>query len=166
MSRSGYTDDVDDVLQLGRWRAQVKSATRGKRGQKMLRDLVAALDAMESKELHARVIVSDDGCCCAMGALLKHRGVEEGYVLKSLEIEGLEDWELEERNEDMASDLDVAHQLVAEVVYHNDDTPMWHFAREWRCTEEEARWRWMREWASKQLLDQEMDVESVLTEES
>jgi|HubBroStandDraft_4_1064222.scaffolds.fasta_scaffold74975_4 hypothetical protein len=28
MSRSGYVDDFDDDLEMGRWRAQVMSATR------------------------------------------------------------------------------------------------------------------------------------------
>lgn len=51
MSRSGYTDDDDDPLATGRWRAQVRSAIRGKRGQAFLRELIAALDAMPEKAL-------------------------------------------------------------------------------------------------------------------
>lgn len=51
MSRAGYCDDLDDPLEHGRWRAQVRSATRGKRGQKLLRDLLDALDAMPEKRL-------------------------------------------------------------------------------------------------------------------
>ena len=41
MSRSGYCDDYgdDDPLALGRYRAQVNSAIRGKRGQALLRRL-------------------------------------------------------------------------------------------------------------------------------
>ena len=52
MSRSGYCDDLDP-LDLGRWRAQVASAIRGKRGQKLLKELLTALDSMPKKELIA-----------------------------------------------------------------------------------------------------------------
>ena len=56
MSRSGYTDDLDDDLAMGRWRGMVASATRGRRGQKLLTDLLAALDAMPEKALVAKQI--------------------------------------------------------------------------------------------------------------
>ena len=48
MSRSGYSDDAENVAM---WRGQVANATRGRRGQKLLRDMVAALDAMPDKRL-------------------------------------------------------------------------------------------------------------------
>lgn len=48
MSRSGYSDDCDDPLQEGRWRAAVNSAIRGKRGQAFLREALAALVAVMS----------------------------------------------------------------------------------------------------------------------
>ena len=50
MSRSGYSDDLE-TWQLIKWRGQVMSAIRGKRGQKFLRELLAALDAMPKKIL-------------------------------------------------------------------------------------------------------------------
>ena len=56
MSRSGYIDDLDDPLELGRWRGRVASAVRGKRGQRLLRDLLDALDAMPEKRLVADVL--------------------------------------------------------------------------------------------------------------
>ena len=58
MSRSGYTDyDDSDFANWNhiRWRGQVASATRGKRGQQFFRDLIAALDAMPTK-----VLITDD----------------------------------------------------------------------------------------------------------
>ncbi len=50
MSRSGYSDDLDQG-DLNRWRGAVASAIRGKRGQSFLRELLASLDAMPRKEL-------------------------------------------------------------------------------------------------------------------
>ena len=46
MSRSGYSDDIDDNWAHIMWRGRVASSIRGKRGQAMLRELLAALDAM------------------------------------------------------------------------------------------------------------------------
>jgi hypothetical protein len=157
MSRSGYTDDcIDDPLQYGRYRGRVASAKRGKRGQAMLVALRDALDALEVKELYAEVIVQDDGCCCAMGALLKHRGLYAGYVGDPSEY-------LDERNEDMAKDLDVAECLVAEIVYENDEG----FSRTAvGKTEAEARWHRMRSWVDRQIVDDSMDGVSITTEAS
>lgn len=74
MSRSGYSDDCNDTLQLGRWRAQVASATRGKRGQRFFRDLVAALDALPEPRLVPNELETSEGVC-ALGALGKLRAV-------------------------------------------------------------------------------------------
>ena len=120
MSRSGYIDDDWDLLALGRYRAQVASAMRGRRGQQLLLDLVRALDALPIKELIPNELSSGDHYC-ALGAVGHYRrllltGVEEDHL------------EIGER-------LDVAHQLVAEVMYVNDEaaidpeTPAERFAR-------------------------------------
>jgi len=132
MTRSGYTDECEETWDWVRWRGIVASSIRGKRGQKMLRDLLVALDAMPVKELHSDVLVEEDGSCCAIGALLKHRevpGVEQGidpYVGN--------DW--------IAEELDVAEPLVQEIEWMNDEfcygTP-------------ENRWGMMRAWIVKQL---------------
>jgi hypothetical protein len=61
MGRHGYTDDSDDVLDLGRWRAQVSSAIRGKRGQRFLRDVIRALDALPEKRLIKNDLVNEEG---------------------------------------------------------------------------------------------------------
>lgn len=50
MSRSGYSDDCENIAM---WRGVIASATRGKRGQRFFRDLVTALDAMPEKALVA-----------------------------------------------------------------------------------------------------------------
>lgn len=45
MSRSGYNDYSIDNWDLIRWRGQVASAIKGKRGQAFLRELIEALVA-------------------------------------------------------------------------------------------------------------------------
>jgi len=133
MSRSGYTDDCDDDLALGRWRAQVASATRGKRGQRFFLDLVTALDAIPNKCLVPNELETADGVC-ALGALGRLRGV----ALPKLDHEDGED------PERLAAVFDVARQLTAEVMYMNDED----------CQGEtpHARWLSVRAWAVKQLL--------------
>ena len=91
MSRSGYSDDYgdDDPLALGRWRAAVRSAIHGKRGQAFLKEMLAALDALPQKRLVANVLQEGewnesgekivpvrDGDVCAFGAVGRARGVE------------------------------------------------------------------------------------------
>lgn len=68
MSRSGYTDDYDDIGSLNLYRANVDRALSGKRGQAFLREMVAALDAMPVKELVADELVRDATHVCAIGA--------------------------------------------------------------------------------------------------
>lgn len=140
MSRSGYIDDNDDVLSFGRWRGRVASAIRGKRGQHLLRDLIAALDALPEKKLIAHT-VEQDGCFCALGAVAHLRGTDldqgqnggEGY-----------DFEADRA----AARLDIAEPLAKEVVYMNDEA--W-----WDDETPESRWTRMRQWAVSNLIDQQ-----------
>ena len=74
MSRSGYNDECDDNWALIRWRGAVKSAIKGKRGQAMLKDLLAALDAMPNKRLIRGELV-EQGEYCAIGVLGAARGL-------------------------------------------------------------------------------------------
>lgn len=128
MSRCGYSDDLG-ALDLGRWRGQVASAIRGKRGQKFFADLVAALDALPEP----RLIMGDlesAGEVCALGALGKARQVD----LSDLDTE---DYEA------LGEAFDIAHQLAQETMYVND---------EWgRRSTPEDRWRIVRTWAERQL---------------
>lgn len=116
MSRSGYSDDLD-YRELALYRGQVASAIRGKRGQKMLRDLIAALEAMPVKELASYTLVQD-GECCAIGALALHRGID---VSDLQQASCYEDEYCDEAAEPLARRLDVAHQLVREVIHYNDE---------------------------------------------
>ncbi len=130
MSRSGYTDDNDDPLALGRWRAIIASATRGKRGQRFFRDLVAALDAMPEKKLARSALETQEGAVCALGALGRHRGVDLGEL-------DTYDWE------QLGKTFDVAEQLTQEVMYENDES--------WVRGSDEQRWQHVRDWAAKQI---------------
>ena len=107
MSRSGYNDDCEP-LSLGRWRAQVASAIRGKRGQMFLVELLHALDTMEVKELIADELETHGGEVCALGALGKKRG----YDMKNIDVED---------SDRVAGMFNIAHQLAREVVYMNDE---------------------------------------------
>ena len=155
MSRSGYTDN-DDPLATGRWRAQVRSAIRGKRGQAFLRELIAALDAMPVKELIADELVTEEGNVCAIGAVFQMRGIDASNV--------------DYRNpEDVAAKVGIASQMVAEIEYENDECgyrfekkqlpetperPKWAPDFRWERIDEtpEERWQRMRRWAEAHIV--------------
>lgn len=124
MSRSGYSDDLD-TLELGRWRAQVASALRGKRGQKFLTDLCAALDAMPVKELVVSDLENENGVC-ALGSLGRSRGVT---------LADLDTYD----HDSLAAVFDIAPQLAQETMWVNDEgasTPKhrWHRVRQWAAS--------------------------------
>jgi hypothetical protein len=136
MSRSGYSDDVDQ-WQLIMYRGRVASATRGRRGQAMLRDLLAALDVMPHKRLIASEFQSGDNVC-ALGALAKSRCVDNKYL----------DAAIENGNNDLvAKQFDVATCLVNEVMFENDQDFMAYHSQE----TPEQRWSRMRAWVASQI---------------
>ena len=124
MSRSGYSDDYDDNWGLIKWRGMVASATRGKRGQVLLRDLLAALDAMPVKALVAHELETEQGDVCALGAVGKARGVD----LSALDPE---------EPEQVAGAFNIAPCLAQEIVYENDEGDSWKETPE-------HRWELMR----------------------
>jgi hypothetical protein len=124
MSRSGY-DDYCDGWDLVRWRGAVKSALRGKRGQAFLRELVAALDAIESHELISSEL-EQNGQVCALGSV----GVRRG-----LDMAGIDPYDRRE----VARAFGIAEAMAAEVMHENDE------AR--RVKTPRQRWEHMRSWA-------------------
>lgn len=131
MSRSGYIDDCDDYLQYGRWRAQVKSATNGKRGQAFLKELAEAMDAMSEKRLIANELISDSGECCTIGVVCKSRKLDVSKV------------DIDEPKE-VGALVGIAHQLAAEIEFENDEGVVYNE------TPEEL-WHRMRTWVGKQI---------------
>ena len=109
MSRSGYCDDYgdDDPLALGRYRAQVASAIRGKRGQALLRELLAALDAMPEKQLVAGDLEAD-GQFCALGVVGQARG---------LNLAAIDTYDVES----LGGTFNIADQLAREIMWVNDE---------------------------------------------
>lgn len=135
MNRSGYADSCDlDPLELGRWRAQVKSAIRGRRGQAFLRELAAAMDAMPEKVLISDTLIDENGDCCTIGVVCKARG---------LDVNGVD----VDCPETVGNLVGIARQLAAEIEYLNDD---WG-----RDETPEKRWTRMRAWVDRQLLKTE-----------
>jgi len=128
MSRSGYTDELDPQA-LAMYRGQVASAIRGRRGQQLLRDMLAGLDALPNKRLVTGEL-QVGGEVCALGAAGRARGVD----MDNLDPEDYER---------VARTFDVADQLAREVAYLNDE--------HWRPETPEQRWQRMRDWAASQL---------------
>jgi hypothetical protein len=158
MSRSGYCDDIDDPLALGRWRGQVKSAMRGRRGQNLLREMLAALDAMPDKRLigHELEFSSEraeqqkakwpwldaetpegvrDGDVCALGAVGKARGLDMGAIDP-------------EDSETVALTFDVAEPLAREIVFMNDEGNLYPETPE-------QRWQRMRAWVAGEIVQRD-----------
>ena len=107
MSRSGYEDDIEDPLAVGRWRGAVNSALRGKRGQAFLHELAEAMDAMPVRELIVEELVTEQGCC-TLGVVCKARG---------LDVQNVDPGE----PEIVARILGIASAMAAEIAFLNDE---------------------------------------------
>ena len=78
MTRYSDCDDYDwEPWMEGQAAGAMQGAIRGRRGQQLLRDLVAGLDALPVPELAAGALEDPEtGCLCALGAVRLHRGAE------------------------------------------------------------------------------------------
>jgi hypothetical protein len=131
MSRSGYSDDFSGS-ELGLYRASVERAIGGKRGQKFLREMLVAFDALPIKRLAEDTLVTGENVC-AMGAVALARGVDVSEVSP------------EDRDE-VGRVFDIAPSMAAEIAYMNDE-----------CgggESDEDRFVRMREWARRQLREE------------
>lgn len=134
MGRSGYQDDIDQ-RDLAMWRGRVASAIRGKRGQKLLHDLAAGMDAMPVKRLIDKDLVRD-GEACALGCVGQHRKLPDLDKIDS------------EDHGDLSAMLDVAECLVQEVEYQNDEGENLPWGEQ---ETPEKRWVRMRRWVAENL---------------
>lgn len=123
MSRAGYSDDIDQWA-LIRWRGQVASAIRGKRGQAFLLDLIAALDALPEKTLIAHDLEQGENVC-AIGSVGRLRGIDMAKL-------NPEDHDI------LSKTFGIAEPLVREIEFEND---------EGYYDSGKARWQAMRDWA-------------------
>lgn len=127
MSRSNYSDDYEH---LNLWRGAVERALLGKRGQKLLNEMLVALDAMPNKVL----ILGDlekDGRYCALGVL----GAARGLPLASMDPHD---------SEGMAKAFNIAPAMVCEIAYRNDECG-------WIETHV-GRWLRMRRWVAENII--------------
>lgn len=108
MSRSGYNTYCIDNWALIRWRGRVTSAMRGKRGQRLLRAMLARLDEMPEKKLIVKELKSEDGQVCALGAAGDALGVD---------LSGIDP----DDPAAVAEALDIAEPLAREVTFINDE---------------------------------------------
>jgi hypothetical protein len=154
MSRSGYSeadyDDESSQWAMIRWQGAIKSAIRGRRGQKLLRELLAALDAMPDKRLAAGVFTRADGCVCALGVLGHARGFDVSVFDVDAPTPGEEccdHWpdcscgDYEPDHDGIAKAFGVAAALAREIMWVNDET----------STDDSVRWRFVRGWVARQI---------------
>ena len=136
-----YQNDCDfDPWMEGQQAGALRSAIRGNRGQRFLRDLVAGLDALPEPKLSAGALEDEEtGCCCAFGAVRRYRGADAVPLY------------FDPREEDLdpphfAEPFDVAKALAWEVVEANEN---------WSTSNCEAtmrqRWAHVRAWATRHL---------------
>lgn len=169
MSRSGYTDDIDNHWHHIMWRGRVASSIRGKRGQAMLRELLAALDAMPDKRLYPNSFATVDGEYCTLGVLGAARGTKMDDLGDA--EEGCDEGLVAER-------FGVAAPLVQEIMYMNDEwlgdykfveveicgpVRPWHpdYGRHHKSVQvhddaaPQRRWRVMRDWVAENIKETE-----------
>lgn len=162
MSRSGYNDDCDDNLAVGRWRGAVNSAMSGKRGQALLRELLEALDAMPDKRLFSGGFKRADGEFCTLGVIGDKRGTKMDDL--GDDEDGCDMRKVGER-------FGIAPAMAAEIMYHNDEYaadeyrwvdieicgPMRPWDRRVKSVQvlnenhPQERWQAMRDWIASQL---------------
>lgn len=130
MSRSEYSDECSG-WDLIRWRGAVTSAIRGKRGQKFLREMLAALDALPEKCLITEEL-EKNGNVCALGAVGKARGLDMHAIDP-------------EMRDDVAEAFKIPPALAAEIMYENDD--------DYRGETPQDRWKRVRAWVASNLKD-------------
>ena len=127
------------------WQAAgaLQSAIRGRRGQQLLRDLIAGLDALPAPELAAGALEDPEtGCVCALGAVRIQRGAEAVPLrIDPTDPDAVFDWR------DMADWFDISATLANEVLTQNDYNTVGNDEQSRRI-----RWRSVRAWAVGNLL--------------
>ncbi len=142
MSRSGYSDDLDQWA-LIRWRGAVASAIRGKRGQAILKELEAALLALPEKKLCKNDFAHPESeTVCALGAVVLKRKINQGKDVVSAIQEIAKEFPEGCEAEEVAGEFDIAEALAKEITYINDEWGPWGCTPEQRY---ESVLEWVRE---------------------
>lgn len=124
MSRSGYSEEIDDLWGWIRYRGAVNSSITGKREQDFLKELRSGLDEMEVKELISGELETQ-GQFCALGVVGKNRWMN----LDSINPD---------KPEQVSKAFNIAKALAAEIAWVNDDEGSY------RNYDESAGQRWVR----------------------
>jgi hypothetical protein len=129
--RSGYTEELEQ-RDLAMWRGRVASSIRGKRGQKLLKNLLAALDEMPQKRLIPNELVDGDDVCL-LGAGGRRLGIADIDTIDPSDHDAL------------AKRFDVAECLIQEIEFINDD--------DFSCRSKtpEERYEEVRKWLVKNI---------------
>ena len=142
MSRYCDSDDYDwEPWMEGQAAGAMRSAIRGRRGQQLLRDLIAGLDALPVPELAAGALEDPEtGCVCALGAVRIQRGAE-AVPLRFDPTDPDVDWR------ELSEPFDISETLAHAVVSTNE-----YYDK--RNDEQSRRRRWLsvRAWAVGNLL--------------
>lgn len=136
MSRSGYSEDYDEEFPNASalYHTSILNAIKGKRGQKFIRDLVSALDALPEKRLISDDLIKE-GAVCAIGAVGLARGIDMTNINP-------------EDARKVGALFGIAPRMAREVVFENDEGPFYYGSGH---ETPEARWTRMRAWAAGHL---------------
>jgi hypothetical protein len=142
MSRYSDCDDYDwEPWMEGQAAGALQSAIRGRRGQQLLRDLVAGLDALPEPELAAGALEDPKtGCLCALGVVRLQRG-PEAVPLRFDPSDPDVDWR------ELAEPFGISETLANAVVSQNEYGS--------KCNDEQSRrrrWLSVRAWAVGHLI--------------
>jgi len=160
----------EESLARGRWEARLMSAYNGKRGQRILRDLEAALLAMPEKRLIAGHLSTPNGDCCTVGLYCAAKQAEANGTDVHTEAVAMaegwfeEDWEEgDDTDEDYGAEETVEAGVAAgmtrtmayELAYWNDAVFDYTYNRETRQTvyyTPEERWAKMLDYVQKRII--------------
>jgi hypothetical protein len=144
MTRYCNSDDYDyEPWMEGQAAGALKSAIRGRRGQQLLRDLIAGLDALPVPELAAGSLEDPEtGCVCALGAVRLQRGADTVQLWFDPADPDV-DW----RN--LAEPFNISETLAHAVVSQNE-----YVTEKNDEYSRRSRWKSVRAWAVSHLLPQ------------
>lgn len=121
-----YVEDDWNVVPAGRWRATFAQIIRGKRGQRILKDLEVFLLAMPKRALLKDQIVSWNGGTCLIGeycvAKRVARGIERDAAIVDLLYENYDDWTSMHRSAELGMAYGIPWTLAWELAWANDTT--------------------------------------------
>ena len=142
MSRYCDSDDYDyEPWMEGQAAGAMQRAIRGRRGQRLLRDLIDGLDALPVPELAAGALEDPEtGCVCAFGAVRLQRGAD-AVPLSFDPTDPDIDWRY------LAKPFDISETLANAVVSQNEYDSKSNGEQSRR-----RRWQSVRAWAVRNLI--------------